>query len=51
MLYDWHLNNFVMNFWIVTQARLPITEDASPYAYEPIAKPALDTLLAKILDP
>lgn len=39
----------LMNFWAVTLARLPVTEEISPYAYEPVAKPALETLLAKHL--
>jgi NTE family protein len=40
----------VMNFWAVTLARMPVTEEISPYTYEPVAEPALRALLQRYLD-
>ncbi len=39
----------MLNFWAVTLARLPVTEEISPYTYEPLGKPALEELLEKHL--
>lgn len=39
-----------MNFWTVNLARLPITQEISPYAYEPLAAPVLRSLLQRHLD-
>jgi NTE family protein len=38
-----------MNFWAVTLARLPVTQEVSPYAYQPVAEPALRALLQRHL--
>ena len=35
----------VLNFWSVWMARLPVTAEVSPYAYEPIAESTLRALL------
>lgn len=35
----------VLNFWSVWMARLPVTAEVSPYAYEPIAEGTLRALL------
>jgi NTE family protein len=49
----WHdlevhdLMDAMMNFWAVTLARMPVTEEVSPYTYEPIAEPALRNLLER----
>ena len=40
----------VTNFWTVTLARLPVAQEISPYAYEPVAAPRLRALLMKHLD-
>ena len=37
------------NFWLVSLARSPITEEISPYAYYPVAAKALKTLLERHL--
>src|SRR5262249_52473148 len=41
------LMDAMMNFWAVTLARLPVTEEVSPYTYEPVAEPALRSLLER----
>lgn len=41
--------DIMLNFWAVTLARLPVTEEISPYTYEPLGKPALEALLEKHL--
>jgi NTE family protein len=52
----WHdlevhdLLDAVMNFWAVTLARMPVTEEVSPYSYEPVAEPALRALLERYVD-
>lgn len=38
-----------VNFWAVTLARLPVTQEISPYIYEPVAEPALRALLQRHL--
>jgi NTE family protein len=38
------------NFWAVTLARLPVTQEVSPYLYEPVAEPRLRTLLQQHVD-
>jgi NTE family protein len=38
-----------LNFWTVLLARLPVSAEISPYAYEPAAEPRLRALLAKHL--
>jgi NTE family protein len=40
----------MMNFWAVTLARLPVTQEVSPYSYEPVAAPALRRLLDRHID-
>jgi NTE family protein len=39
-----------INFWAVALARMPVTPEISPYAYEPLAAPALRALLERYLD-
>jgi NTE family protein len=39
-----------VNFWSVWLARLPVSAEVSPYAYEPLAESALRALLEKHLD-
>lgn len=39
----------MVNWWAVTLARLPVTAEISPYAYQPQAEPRLRALLAKHL--
>lgn len=52
----WHdlevhdLLDAAVNFWAVTLARLPVTQEISPYIYEPAAEPALRALLQRHLD-
>ena len=52
----WHdlqvhdLLDAAMNFWAMTLARLPVTQEISPYIYEPVAEPALRALLQRHLD-
>lgn len=38
-----------VNFWAVTLARLPVTQEVSPYSYQPVAEPALRALLQRHL--
>ncbi|MBI4725527.1 MAG: patatin-like phospholipase family protein [Rhodomicrobium sp.] len=51
----WHdlevhdLLDAAMNFWTVTLARMPVTQELSPYTYEPVAEPALRSLLQRHL--
>ena len=40
----------VLNFWALTFARLPVTQEFSPYTYEPLAAPLLHDLLFRHLD-
>jgi NTE family protein len=39
-----------LNFWSVSLARLPVTEEISPYLYTPSAEPRLRALLRRHLD-
>ncbi len=39
-----------VNFWSVWLARLPVSVEISPYAYEPVAETTLRALLRKHLD-
>lgn len=39
-----------VNFWAVLFARLPVTTEVSPYAYEPVAAKTLEALLREHLD-
>lgn len=41
--------DYLVNFWAVTLARLPVSEEISPYTYEPMGRPALEALLKKHL--
>jgi NTE family protein len=40
----------VTNFWTVALARLPVTQEISPYAHEPVAEPRLRALLQQHVD-
>jgi NTE family protein len=48
--HDLEVHDFLdaaVNFWTVTLARMPVTEEVSPYSYEPVAEPALRALLER----
>jgi NTE family protein len=44
------LADAAVNFWSVWLARLPVSAEVSPYAYEPVAETTLRALLQKHLD-
>jgi NTE family protein len=47
-VHDWL--DAASNFWAVTLARLPVTQEISPYAYAPVAAPRLRMLLQQHVD-